>query len=735
MKSGVYKRQKLDELLELCKTNLRTVNEDLIRHAYEFSSNAHDGVVRDSGEPYFDHPYSVAKVVAQEFPLDDVSVACALLHDVVEDTKYEIKDIKAEFGATIANIVDGTTKITDVTRDHQVTQAESYRKLLLSMVTDIRVMLIKFADRLHNMRTLEHVKQEKRPRIAKETLDIYAPFAHRFGLAKVKWELEDAAFKYLHPTEYEEIVRKLKATKKELDAYIKEFIKPLKVRLDEAGFTYEIEGRPKHPYSIYNKMRAREKPFEEIYDLFAIRIILESENDNDCFLVYGIVSSAYTPNSERFKNYVSVPKKNGYQSLHTTVVGPDGRMIEVQIRTPEMHEIAEKGVAAHWKYKENIAQVDEELEHWVQWVRDLFEHGDQVSVEQLMESFKLTLYQDEIYVFTPKGDLKTLPVGATTIDFAFAVHSNVGFHCIGAKVNGKIVTLDTTLQSGDQVEILTSKKQTPNMDWEQIATTHKAKSHIRRWFKDEERKALSDGREQLEKRLKKQKVHLNEEDIVKYLSSFGVTTLRDFYLKIHKGEIDADSAINTIHLQVKHIQPEEKKEEEAPAGFIDRFIQTARKVTGGISLRGSQDSFLHSYAKCCNPIPGDPIIGFVSQGDGIKVHRANCKNIQELMLTDKNRIIEVSWPQIEGTEFSAAIRIAGEDRTGMLNDITHSISTYQNTNIRGVNIDTQDRLFEGYILVYVKDKEHLNRLTERLRKIKGVSSAERYSESLKKHEK
>ncbi len=376
MRNGIYKK-KLDDLLAVCRKNLRTVNEDLIRRAFEFSLEAHKNDMRASGDPFFNHPYEVAMVVAKEIPLDDVSVASALLHDVAEDTDYEIKDIRQEFGDTIAEIVDGATKISDIFRSHEVTQAESYRKMLLSMVNDIRVMLLKFADRLHNMRTLEYLSREKQVRMAKETLDIYAPFAHRFGLAKIKWELEDLAFKYIHPAEYDEIAHKLKSRRKERETYIKKFIKPVEDRLRAEKMTFEIEGRPKHLYSIYNKMMNRNKQLDEIYDLFAVRVILDTENDNDCFTVYGIISSIYLPIPERFKNYISVPKKNGYQSIHATLVGPDGKMVEVQIRTRAMHEIAENGVAAHWRYKENITTLDEELENWISWVREIFEHADE----------------------------------------------------------------------------------------------------------------------------------------------------------------------------------------------------------------------------------------------------------------------------------------------------------------------------------------------------------------------
>ncbi|MFI5252447.1 MAG: RelA/SpoT family protein [Bacteroidota bacterium] len=718
----------MDDLLGVCRKNLRTVNEDLIRRAFDFSYDAHKKDLRASGEPFFNHPYEVAMIVAKEIPLDDISVAAALMHDVAEDTTYEIKDIRAEFGDTIANITDGATKISDIFKSHEVTQAENYRKMLLSMVDDIRVMLLKFADRLHNMRTLEFLPKDKQQRLAKETLDIYAPFAHRFGLAKLKWELEDLSFKYLLPEEYENISHQLKSKRKEREAYIKKFIVPLEQNLKKEGMKYEIEGRPKHLYSIHHKMVERNKPLEEIYDLFAVRVIIESDNPNDCFTAYGILSSIYIPISERFKNYISVPKKNGYQSLHATVIGPNGRKVEVQIRTRAMHEIAEKGVAAHWKYKEKMTTLDEELENWVTWVRDIFEHADEEpAAKQLMESFKLTLYQDEIYVFTPKGELKILPRGATPVDFAFAVHSNIGFHCLSAKVNGKIAPLEYHLNSGDQVEIITSKKQEPTVDWEKFVVTQKAKSNIRRWLKEEERKAIAVGKERWEKSLKKLKLHTTEDDVGKYLHSFLIDSWREFYIKVSRDEIDPDFVAEEISLKIKH-PPQESMKEVKTVGLIDRFIQTARKITGGVSVVGDKDAFLHSYAKCCNPIPGDEILGFVTVGEGVKVHRKSCKNIISMAASDPQRIIVVDWPYTNGAEFAAAIRVSGEDRAGLLNDITHSISVYQNTNIRGLNLTAKDSIFEGLIVINVKNTDHLNRIIEKLRKIPGVSRADRIME-------
>jgi len=728
MTNQKYKK-KLDDLLLTCQKNLSKFDEHLIRRAFEFGFNAHRHDIRASGEPFFDHPYEVARIVAKEIPLDDISVASALLHDVAEDTEYEIKDIRAEFGDTIADIVDGATKISDIFKSHDVTQAENYRKMLLSMVNDIRVMLVKFADRLHNMRTLEFVPAEKQKRIAKETLDIYAPFAHRFGLANIKWELEDLSFKYVNREAYDTIARDLNSRRREREHYIRKFAAPLEKRLKDAGFHFEISGRPKHLYSIYSKMLKRNKPLDEIYDLFAVRIILDTEDNNDCFAVYGIIADIYIPNPERFKNYISVPKKNGYQSIHTTVVGPEGKMVEVQIRTRGMHEVAEKGVAAHWIYKENVNAIDQELTNWVNWVREIFENAaeGQVPTAQLMESFKLNLYQDEIYVFTPKGELKILPKGATPVDFAYEIHSKVGDHCIAAKVNGRIVPLDSMLQSGDQVEILTSKNQTPNPDWEKFAVTHKAKSHIRRWVKEEQRKAVEEGREIWEKRIKKNKVSIQEDDLQRFLHAKKLENIGAFFLGIRQGTIDPDEIIAMMQEEQKRPQPA-VNEDGKLEGLFNRFITTAREIASGIVLNGSQDNYMHNYAKCCNPIPGDEIVGYVTVGEGIKIHRRGCKNIKLMMQMESNRIVQVTWPSQNEVMFVAAIKVAGDDRPGMLNDLTHAISSYLNTNIRSVNIDSHDTLFEGTVILNVQNTDHLNRIIEKIRRVRGVRKADRFEE-------
>ncbi len=709
----------LENLVKICKKNLPAVNEALISKAFELSLEAHKNDLRASGEPYFTHPYEVAMIVAEEFPVDDTTIVCAMLHDVVEDTEYNLDFMTREFGKEVSEIVDGVTKISGIFRGHEITKAENYRKLLLSMVKDVRVILVKFADRLHNMRTLEFVNPDKQRRIAQETLEIYAPFAHRFGLGKVKWELEDLAFKYLNREAYEELARKLKAKRKDRESFIKKFSEPIIKQLEEENLKYELSGRPKHLYSVYRKMVRRNKPFEEIYDLFAIRIILDTQNRNECYTTLGIVNQIYLPVPDRFKDYISIPKTNNYQSIHTTVVGLEGRLVEIQIRTKQMHEIAEKGVAAHWRYKENKTATDSELEAWVNGIRDIFENVSRSDQKkELMESFKLNLYQDEIYVFTPKGDLRRLPVGSTPVDFAFDIHSKVGFHCIGAKIDGKIVPLDTQLHSGDQVEIISSKNQHPNKNWIKFAKTHKAKNEIRKWLNKEEQSVVDKGVEIWEKKIKKIKLSFAPDDVLKIASANKFDNSRQFFKAIGQSTINLDEVLSAT-------TKKDEKEFEKAAEF-QKFANVARNDIGGILVDGKKSGIMYTYAKCCNPIPGDPVIGFITVGEGIKIHRKTCVNLFSLSSTDSSKLVSVQWPEAESSLFVAGISIRGKDRPGIINDISHSIVTYQNTNIKSININSSDSIFEGSVTLYVSNLDHLNRIMERLKRLGGIFGVERF---------
>ncbi|MDZ4745334.1 MAG: bifunctional (p)ppGpp synthetase/guanosine-3',5'-bis(diphosphate) 3'-pyrophosphohydrolase [bacterium] len=730
---GTDQEADLALLLREGKSHLARFNADMVTRAFRFCVEAHKQDVRASGEPYYTHPLQVALIVIREIPLDDVSVAAALLHDVVEDTTYSLKDVREEFGAEVAEIVDGATKISDVFESREITQAENYRKLLLSLVNDVRVILVKFADRLHNMRTIDVLPRERQERMARETMEIYAPFAHRFGLGNIKWELEDLSFKVLNHSAYDDIKRQLSSTREEREDFIDRFAKPIADRLVEHSLKYEISGRPKHLYSIYKKMVTQGKTLDELYDLLAVRIILETADNNDCFLAYGIVSEIYTPVPERFKNYISVPKKNGYQSIHTTVISNDGKRVEVQIRTRAMHEFAERGVAAHFRYKvqsgATASWIDsKDLEEWASWVRDVFENVGEDAASQLLESFKLNLYQDEIYIFTPKGDLRILPKGATPIDFAFDIHSQVGARCIGAKVNGRIVPLDHTLKTGDQVEILTSKNQTPNRDWERIAITHKAKTHIRRILNEDRRARVAEGKEIWDKRAKKVNIHLNEDDLEKILLQMKYDSRQEFYFALGTGTLTPEAASDQI---LERVQP--KGAPEAPLPHTDfgfeQYSGQTRENANGIYIVGegiSSAKVMFSYARCCNPVPGDPIVGIVTIGSGIKVHRVSCQNIADLQDKLRARLVELEWSKKRKGEFLAAVKITGDDRPGMLNDITSAVISINNTNIRGVNIDAYDSMFEGILTVYVQDLAHLDRVFDKIRRIKGVSTVERF---------
>lgn len=712
----------LSELLKVSRASLQKVDDELITKAFTFMLEAHKHDLRSSGEPYYTHPYEVALIVAREFPLDDTTIVSSLLHDVIEDTDFNLEVLAAEFSKEIGEIVDGVTKISSIFTGQDFAKAENYRKLLLSMVRDVRVILVKFADRLHNMRTLEFVNPDKQRRIALETLEIYAPFAHRFGLGRVKWEFEDLAFKYLNREAYEDLVRKVKSKRKEREAYIKKFAEPITKKLVEYNIENDLSGRAKHLYSIYRKMIKRNKPFEEIFDLFAVRIILDTENTNECYTTLGIVNQIYLPVPDMFKDYVSIPKSNNYQSIHTTVVGPDGRLVEVQIRTKQMHEIAEKGVAAHWRYKENKSASDKDLEDWANWIRDIFENANRSDArEDLMESFKLNLYQDEIYAFTPKGDLRRLPLDSTPVDFAFDIHSKVGYHCIGAKINGRIVPLDTKLSSGDQVEIITSKNQQPNKNWLKFVKTHKAKANIRRWINTEEQKIIDAGREIWNKKIKKLKLSFSSNEISKIASRAKYENHRHFFIAIAKGKVNIDDVLLP------------KKEEDTAAAEstmeFDEFAQITRKDVGGILIDGKKTEMLYSYAKCCNPIPGDPIIGYITLGEGIKIHRKTCNNLLNLSAEDSSKLIPVQWPYSEGSYFVAGLIVKGEDRPGILNDIANTIVTYGNTNIKSLNINTNESNFEGTITLFVNNLEYLNKLIQKLKKVKGVYTVERFESS------
>jgi RelA/SpoT family (p)ppGpp synthetase len=737
---NTFYKKKLDELIYHSHKNLPSnlANDKLISNAFRFAYEAHKNDKRASCEPYITHPYDVALILAKEIPLDAVSIAAALLHDVVEDTKFTLKDIKAEFGDEVAEIVNGATKIEGMFENYEMKQVESYKKMLLSMTSDIRVILIKFADRLHNLRTLEFLSSAKQIRLAQETLEIYAPLAHRFGLSSVKTELEDLSFKYLDRKAYDELAKKLKDKKKEREKFIKKFIEPIEERLKKEGYKFEISGRAKHLYSIYKKLISRNKTFDELYDLFAVRIILDTDNKNDCFPVYGICSEIYLPVPERFKDYISLPKQNNYQSIHTTLVSKEGRMVEVQIRTREMHEIAEKGIAAHWKYKENNSLHDTNLENWMKWIRESIEFSSKdESSSQMLESFKLNLYQNEIYCFTPKGELKILPAGATAVDYAFEIHTQIGLHCIGAKVNGKIVNLETPLKSGDQIEILTSKNQTPKIDWEKFVVTHKAKSDIRKYFNTERRNHIHNGKELWEKRIRKHKIHISDEYLSRIIHKFKYKDTGHFYFSVSQDENKVNEIIEVLSDKSKLQSLEQKpsgNEETKINGSIsvnfDKYISEARTSTNGIALGNGTlqniNGLKYDFAKCCNPIPGDEVIGFISYEKGIRIHRKTCKNILNLFLKEPERIVQINWNETVGDEFTGGIKIIGEDRPGILNQITKTISKNFNSNIKSVDIKTKSSMFEGTLILSIQNLKQLNQIIEKINNQEGVFSVERF---------
>ena len=729
--------QKLEELLELCRKHLLSVNEELIKRAFRLSYWAHRNDRRASGELYINHPLAVAAIVAKDISFDDISVAAALLHDVVEDTELSVEFIKQEFDDTLAIIIDGLTKIDGVFASRELGQAENVRKLMLSMASDIRVILVKFADRLHNMRTLDSLPRKKQIKIASETLDLFAPLAHRFGLFAIKGELEDLTLKILKPESYFEIASGLSDTKRERSAYINAFINPLEEQLKDKGLEFEIYGRPKHIYSIHRKMLRQDKPLAEIYDLFAIRIVLTSKGKKgkeDCWRVYSIITDLYRPLPERFRDFISVPKSNGYQSLHTTVLGPKGRRVEVQIRTQEMHEIAERGLAAHWKYKEGVSGGNEHIDKWLSWVRDLLENPRPEQATEFVQEFRLNLYDEEIYVFSPKGDLYNLPNGATPVDFAYLVHTEIGNRSIGAKVNGKMVPLSKKLKSGDQVEIITSKKQTPRPDWIKFVATHKARSRIRHWINEERRHITEVGQDIWRKKSKRARINIDDREIQRYASRFKFPSPQHMFYEIGAGLFDPKELIKLIKSKGENDITAEVEAEDKVVPLqvrYDTFLDKAQSVgRPALKIDGElHTDILTQYATCCNPIPGDEVFGFLSKTGSIKIHRVSCKNAAYLLVNHNDRILQVEWSRQKDVQFVAALRLIGEDRVGILNDISTVISKNLKTNIRSMTIDSEDGVFEGTLVLSVNDLAHLRRLMERLRRIDNVHGVYRFEES------
>ncbi|MEX2403942.1 MAG: bifunctional (p)ppGpp synthetase/guanosine-3',5'-bis(diphosphate) 3'-pyrophosphohydrolase [Balneolales bacterium] len=719
-------------LIKLCHEHMDQCDDDLITRAFKLSFISHQNVTRASGEPYYLHPFEVAKIVIREIGMDDVSVATALLHDTVEDTSVKLKDIEQEFGTSVSYLIDGLTKISGVFESKGVKQAETFMKLLLSMAEDLRVVLIKFADRLHNMRTIQHVPRKKQLGVATETMELYAPLAHRFGLYKIKSELEDLSFKVMDPTGYKFIARKLREKKESRETFIDQFMEPIHKQLDNAGFRFDIKGRPKHIYSIYRKMMRQQKPFEEIYDLFAIRIIMEEPHTKeDCWRVYSFITDSYTPISERFRDFISVPKTNGYQSLHTTVITNTGHKVEVQIRTRKMDEIAEKGLAAHWKYKEGNEK-DRDIERFVHWVREVLENPRPEAATEFVEDFQLNLYTDEIYVFTPEGELRTLPKDSTPIDMAFDIHSEVGERALAAKVNGKIVPLRQKLNSGDQVEIITGKQINLNPDWIHDVVTHKARSRIKQFIKHKERSVIEKGREVWEKKATKANVKITDQELAKVVRRLKFSSTQKLFY-----EIGSDSYnVNTLLEAVQKYKGTGKVDDgdEKTSKYVDNdgyyeissddnFKDEDRK---GLILNGQFTDVKYSYAKCCNPIAGDDVIGFISREGDVKIHRLNCKNTRHLIKTDGERIIEVGWAKQNTHKFIGAVKIIGEDRVGMVSDITNVLSKSLKTNMKSINVNSDSGMFEGILILMVDDIKHLEKAIKKLQKIAGVKLAYRY---------
>jgi GTP diphosphokinase / guanosine-3',5'-bis(diphosphate) 3'-diphosphatase len=694
---------------------------DQVRRAYDLAAEAHAGQRRASGEEYVNHVVEVATLLAQ-FKLDTASLVAALIHDVVEDTPFTLTDIEERFGFEVGQIVDGVTKIGRVEfRSHTEQQVENYRKLLLSMAQDARVILIKLADRLHNMRTLEHLPADKQHRIALETREIYAPLAHRLGMAALKWELEDLAFRALEPEPYEELQRKVRQSRRERERQILEMQRPLMEELKRANIPAKVTGRPKHLWSIYRKMMNRGKPFEEIYDLMAMRVITDTLPN--CYAALGVIHSRWTPIAERFHDYVATPKSNMYRSLHTTVVGPGGRRYEIQIRTEEMHRTGEYGIAAHWRYKETLQgqpRGESEVDDALNWFRQVLEwQQDANEPEEFMEFLRMDLFQGEIFVFTPKGDVKQLPTGATPIDFAFAVHSEVGLHCVGAKVNGRIAPLSRKLRNGDTVEIMTSPKQKPNRDWLAFVTTSRARQRIRQWIRKEEfDSAVVLGKEILDRAVRKAREDRPGEDrLGEAARALGHRDANHLYELLGRGDLGPTAVM-------KELFPDHdsgKAPERAPS-TLQRLGAVLTRSDRGVRIQG-MDNLMVRYSQCCQPVPGDKVVGYITRGRGVSIHRVDCPNILNLS-QDGERRVEIEWSAEQGERFFVRLQMHGTDRRGLLSDVARAISD-TGTDIQHADMKASDGGMDAQFVVEVRDLAHLNRVVKAVKKVKGVLGVER----------
>ncbi len=719
------------KLLRKAKPFLKDDDAKFIKKAFNTSLEAHKEMRRKSGEPYIYHPLAVAQICVEEIGLGTTSIVAALLHDVVEDTDIELEQIEADFGPKVARIIDGLTKISGVFDHGSSQQAENFRKMLLTLSDDVRVILIKLADRLHNMRTLGSMPRHKQLKIISETIYLYAPLAHRLGLYAIKSELEDLWLKYSEPEVYDQIISSIAENKASRGRFIKGFMSPILDELNRTGLKYEVKGRPKSIHSIWNKMKKQDIPFEEVFDLFAVRIIVDTEFENEkaaCWQVYSIVTDFYTPNPNRLRDWVSTPKANGYESLHTTVMSRKGKWVEVQIRTKRMDDIAEKGYAAHWKYKDGMANPHESgLEMWIEKVREILELNDMNAIE-FIDDFRSNLFNEEVFVFTPKGDLKILPAGATALDFAFDIHTEVGAKCLGAKVNNKLVPLNYKMNNGDQIEILTSSKQKPNEDWLRFVVTSKAKSKIKDTLKEAKKLAAADGKEIIQRKLKQMKVPFDGDVANQLRAFFEEKTITDFYYKVGKGVIDPADIKKYKDFKTEK-NSTTKRTLPNKATYADDFKKVKDAGQDILLIGENMDVIDYKFAKCCHPIPGDDVFGFVTINEGIKIHRTTCPNAPELLSNHGNRIVKAKWQSRQENAFLAGLRIIGTDRVGLMRDVTGIISNELKVNMRSISIDTETGIFDGQIKLYINNTSHLDELIAKLEKVQGVMRVSRFDSS------